>query len=103
MAKEWKKTLFEKELEKLRVKGLAEKRERELSRTKFKATTIGTLKYRKTAALKKGGRTVGRGLKKVSAEAKKRRISRASISKPKKQGKTEYQKWQERIRKTYKF
>lgn len=102
MVKKWQKTVYEKELKSFKEREQSERRMRELARTKRKAKVVGTLKYGKTTALIKGGRAVGRGIKKASVEAKKRREVRSSMPQSKKKGGYfSGDEWKKRLRKNY--
>lgn len=69
--KDWRKKLYEAELKKTKTKALTEKRARQRKRTKTKAKIVGTLKYDKYGALKKGAKAAGKGAKKTHKKAKK--------------------------------
>jgi len=71
--KKWKKLAYEHELAKIKKKGKRESLKRQLGRTKTKARIVGTMKYRKAAALKKalgGAGQTGKALVKSGKKLK---------------------------------
>ena len=88
---------IQKELKSFKERELAVKRMRGLARTKRKAKVVGTLKYGKTTALIKGGKTLAARSKRIRAERKKV----ASATPKKKDGYFSGEEWRKRLRKTY--
>jgi len=68
---DWRKKAYEAELKKIKQKASAKRRARQLGRTKTKAKIVGTLKYDKYGALKKGVKGVGKGTKRIKKGAVK--------------------------------
>lgn len=94
---DWKQTVYKKELKEFKEKEQAEKRMRDLARTRRKAKFVGTLKYGKTSALIKGGKAIAKRSKRIRAERKKA----ASTTPKKKGGYWSSNEWKKRIRKNY--
>lgn len=68
---DWRKKAYEAELKKIKQKASIKRRARQLGRTKTKAKIVGTLKYDKYGALKKGVKAAGKGTKRIGKGAKK--------------------------------
>jgi len=69
--KKWKDLAYKHELAKIKKKGKRESLKRQLGRTKTKARVVGTLKYRKAAAIKKVLGSAGETGKALTKEGKK--------------------------------
>ena len=69
--KDWRKPVYEAEMKKIKRKAEAERRHRQVGRTKTKAKIVGTLKYGKYGALKKGAKAAGKGAKQAGVGARK--------------------------------
>lgn len=93
MIKDWRKTVYEIELKKVKDTEAAKRRARQLGRTEIKAKIVGTAKYGKYRALKRGLRKAGRGALTVGKKtAKATREAQARTAEVKRKAKTKTRK-----------